>query len=1451
MAIPRFPFRRPSFANSLILRIALLMLLTLALFAAGSYRFIVRPTVTSLADAQMRLVSQQIEARVSLLLQTVETTLRSSRGWGVNGDLDHSQVLRFNEYFFPIIANHPEISSVNFAHESGREILLLLNADGTWVNRLSNPDAWGKRTYWLFWNAQRQLERVEMRQVDYDTRLRPWHQGAMALADDKAIYWTAPYIFFTTKDPGITAAMRWTGSDGSRYVIGHDVRLLDLSAFTAGLSVGKQGKAALFQADGKIVALPQDARFAGPDSLRAGVLKTAAELGLEGIDKGFVAWQKNPSSDQALGSYLLGDARWFSLFHPIAAGEQKFWLGVFAPEDEFIPTNRENLSALAFIALLALLAAIVVAVRVARQFGRPLAELADESARIGRMELETPVAVYAPWREVRDLATAQESMRLRLKDANALLENEVEERTRKLRESETALQEREAFFRAIFENAVIGISSLSPTLTRQRVNRAFAEFSGYSEAELLTCTGLDLIAPIDRDRVRTAYAELAAGRQAHFRTEAQFLHRDGSVRWADIQLSSIRDSNGKLASLLATILDITERRIVEDELERQFALMQALLNTIPNPIFYKGADTCFLGCNQAYEEAFATSLHRFVGKRVMDLDYLPEADRLAYQKEDEAVVASGGRAAREVPMLFADGQIHHTLYSVTGFANRDGSPGGLVGLIVDITPLKNAEREAQQARAAAEAASAAKADFLANMSHEIRTPMNAIVGMTHLALQTDLNPRQRNYLDKVSAATHSLLNIVNDILDFSKIEAGMMSIETVDFSLDSVMRHVADLCSQRANDKGLELLFDIAADIPDRLTGDPLRLQQVLLNLAGNALKFTEAGEITVTVSVAAAAEAHLTLRFEVSDTGIGMSEEQRQRLFTPFTQADSSTTRKYGGTGLGLSICKRLVELMGGTIGVTSLTGAGSVFSFELPLGRAAQAAPAFDEPGLRGLHVLVADDNLAARDILLHLLTTLGFAPHAVADGSEALAELDSAQVRGDPYALFIADRQMPGLDGIETLRRLRTSGSAHASIATILMSAADEPNSSAEALENLGIGALLAKPATPSSLFDAIAEALHPGGSGVALRRETPRGQTPPILRGKRVLLVEDNDVNRELAEEFLHNAGMLVDSAADGAEALSKAGAATYDVILMDCQMPVMDGFEATRRIRANPVIARLPIIAMTASVLLGDRELCLAAGMDDHVAKPVDVAELYAKLARHLGDVSTAVPAVPTSIPPSEEFILDRTAALARLGGNEGMYSRLQQRFSQDQAHSVTRIRAASADGDRDTARRIAHTLKGLAGNIGATSLADAAREVEQAIAQAAPDDTFAPALDYLEVELARALAEIEQRPPPQTLLCPDSVVLTPTATDTLAVDLAGLRALLADDDAEAIRRLEELRPILATCVDTEQLESLIRCINRYDFDGAIGQLDAIAEILGVALPQRHDDAKPATGGDTP
>ena len=1435
---------KPGFAKSLILRIALLILFSLAAFTFSIYQLLGRPTIDRLAEAQMQLVSEQLEARLDRLLKSVEISLHNSRDWGSHGALDHSQLQRFNELFFPVLANNQDISSVIFAHESGREFLLLRSADGHWLNRISDPANWGDQTYWISWSAQRQIEKVEMRRRDYDARTRPWFKGAMALHDAQAIFWTAPYIFYTSQEAGITAAMRWQAADGSHYIIGHDLRLSDIAAYTTQLKPGVHGKAALFTDGGLLLAPPHDARFTDQAAINRALLKTTEQLDMPELSAGYAAWQEGGRQAAILNGYAQPDGRWFSHFRPMDSGTQRIWIGVFAPEDDFNPASRQDLLLLILISLVSLGLGLIVAVRLANRFGHPLLALAQESERIGKLELDDPVICETSWREVNQLAAALEGMREHLRygrqalqDAYSELEITVANRTQALRESQSSLQKRESFFRAVFDNAAVGIVSLNPQRERTLVNRAFAEFTGYPIETLLAQPETRVLPPPEQERLQAALSKLAAGQDKFMRSEFEFVTRGGDTCWGDVQIAAIRNEGGELDSLLVTVLDVTDRRQMEAELIRQFAFLQALLDTIPNPIFYKGPHTHFLGCNHAYEAFFGVNRADFIGKRVLDLEYLPEDARLAYQAEDEVVIAECGRISREIPMQAADGTLRDTLYSVTGFRTTEGEPGGLIGVIVDITPLKNAERESERARAAAEEAAAAKADFLANMSHEIRTPMNAIIGMTHLALQTDLTARQKNYLSKVDNAAKGLLGIINDILDISKIEAGKMQVEHTAFRLDDNLQNIADICQAKASERGIELLFDIAPEVPDNLSGDPLRLNQVLLNLIGNALKFTEQGEVTLTVNRVGSSENGIELRFEVSDTGIGMSQEQQERLFKAFSQADSSTTRKYGGTGLGLSISKRIVEMMGGQIGVSSSLGVGSRFFFTLPFELAAESPSRANRLGLPSqLNTLVVDDSAGACQIFRHLLLALGLPCHTVSSGPAAIAEAARASAAGTPYQLLIIDWQMPEMDGIETWRRLQASLS-DAERPKLIMTTALDHDELRQQLGELQVDGILAKPVTPSSLFDCIVESVQDklGGKAHPDLGQTASGR--PDLHGHHVLLVEDNDVNRELAEEMLCLTGLTVEVAVNGKEAVACVERAAYDLVLMDCQMPVMDGYEATRLIRADQRFAQLPIIAMTANALAADRERCIASGMNDHIAKPIDVALLYRTLAHWLKKPFSTPDKAPGTVQPTlsgELAILDEKAALYRLGGNRSLFDRVLSRFCTTQADAIERLEAWRQNGDGENMLLLAHTLCGLAGNIGADQFAASAKQLENQLRKSGLTDSEQIKLQLS--ELSTALAAVLSRASVlQAPLAANATMPEQPDSQELAQAIRNLNHLLNKADASALHQLEAIEKALYGKLDPILIKQLVRDVENYEFDSAVETLLQIAAKLSINL----------------
>ena len=769
--------------------------------------------------------------------------------------------------------------------------------------------------------------------------------------------------------------------------------------------------------------------------------------------------------------------------------------------------------------------------------------------------------------------------------------------------------------------------------------------------------------------------------------------------------------------------------------------------------------------------------------------------------------------------------------------------------------LEQANRELVAARDEAEAASRAKSDFLANMSHEIRTPMNAVIGMTHLALQASPTPRLQDYLVKIQTSARSLLGIINDILDFSKIEAGRLELEVVDFGLDGVLDALASVVGVKAVEKGLDVRFVVAPDVPTGLRGDPLRLGQVLSNLASNAIKFTAHGEVVVRVKLLEARTDSVVLEFSVSDTGIGIPPEKLESLFAPFAQADTSTTRKYGGTGLGLAITRQLVTMMGGKVRVESKQGKGSRFSFVVPLGRQADdglVAP-LPAPELRGMRALVVDDSALAREMVADTLRSLAFEVECAASGQEALAVMASASTEGRPYRLLVTDYSMPVMSGPELTRLVKASATLPGDL-KILMVTEHRRDDIRSIAEKAGADGFLTKPVTASTLWDAIASAL----GGVARYPGTAGDWSATSLtefRGQRVLLVEDNEINQQVACELLQQAGLLVTVAGNGDEALKALETAAFALVLMDMQMPVMDGYEATRALRKDPRFTELPVIAMTAHAMAGDRERCLEAGTNDYIPKPIDPAYFFATLARWLTPTGTgptpgpaaAKPTAPLSPapPPSRGADLpaslpglDCKAGVARVAGNTALYRSLLGRFRESQLGCIGPLREQLARGEHETARRQVHNLKGTAGNIGAMETFQAAEQLELRLrSEEHPDCTREAAqLEAALTTLASTLEGLLSEGAAGPALRPADA----GKVQALAFLLPEVAELLRQGDRRVRKRLEAVRIGVENTPAAGLYGELESLVVDYDFDKALTCLVEMALLCGVSLEPDPD-----------
>jgi len=910
-------------------------------------------------------------------------------------------------------------------------------------------------------------------------------------------------------------------------------------------------------------------------------------------------------------------------------------------------------------------------------------------------------------------------------------------------------------------------------------NRAAGDIFGLDPRRMIGRHVRDLVSAGAADRLAADEAQVMA--ENRLITTEEELRTVNGPRTFSITRGPLHDASGAVVGLFGISRDVTERNQFEKRLEGLVAersadlvaanakladtevFLRTIADNIPGRVAYWHRDGTCGFVNRIYCEWFGRTREELVGKTMAEIF---GAERLAVRQARIDAVLAGEPQTFAIEARRADGEwAHEWVHFIPD--RHDGEVRGFFVMATDVTELKNAELRLQlanqdlsDASRRAQAATVAKSAFLANMSHEIRTPMNAIIGLTHLLRRDTREPTQRERLGKISDAAHHLLAVINDVLDLSKIESGKLKLEAADFSVDALLMRTCALVSEAARAKGLELVID-TDDVPAMLHGDATRLSQALLNLLGNAVKFTASGSVALRAGVLQSDDQSLLVRFSVRDTGIGIAAEKLGVLFTDFEQADSSTTRRYGGTGLGLSITRQLAVLMGGEAGVESTPGVGSTFWFSARLGHAREASVPRRSPWPHGLRCLLADDLPEAREALLHMLRQIDIDADAGESGEHALALADAADAAGAPYSVAILDWMMPGIDGIETFRRLRAAP-RRAALRCIVVTAHDDEQLWRSARE-LGIRNVLLKPVSLSTLHDALGETLAEIGGTREARVPVATGQEFRALQatraGAQVLLAEDNVVNQEVATELLRSAGLDVDVVGNGAEAIEKVRARAYDLVLMDVQMPEVDGLEATRSVRTLRNGRTVPIIAMTANAFGEDREVCLAAGMNDHIAKPVDPDALYATLLRWIpARTGAAVPPLadePPAAPERSPLLwaalggvpgLDTVRGLGLFDGQAELYLRVLRRFAETYRDGVPAL-VSNGDEAPGGPAAAAHSLRGAAGAIGATTIERAAGRL-QALAEGEAADadagaaTEARALHGALVALARRLDAI-------------------------------------------------------------------------------------------------------------
>ncbi len=991
----------------------------------------------------------------------------------------------------------------------------------------------------------------------------------------------------------------------------------------------------------------------------------------------------------------------------------------------------------------------------------------------------------------------------------------------------------------------------SPATNEVTYGGALEEILGYSLEEMAggLATWIDRIHPDDRRPFEDAITHLlATGDVANLVYRVR--RKDGCTIMLEDRGHFLTDPDGTVIGMIGFLKDITEQKRQEEALIELSNSLTLATRAAQIGIWDWRPPTNELMWDERMFRLYGVTRDSFRltyqdWRRLAHPDDLPRAEA-----ELKAALDGVRDFDTEFRIRRPDGTQRWVQAGAIVERGDDGSVVRVIGMNRDITQIRDQEaalREARdladRAREKAERATRAKSEFLANMSHEIRTPLNTVLGMTYLAKRTELTAKQTGYLDNIQSSTQHLLGVIDDILDFSKIEAGQLAIETIPFDLDDILDNLSDLLTHRAEEKDLEILFSVAPDVPRALIGDPLRLGQILINLASNAVKFTAAGEVVVKVRYAGMADDRGRFDFSVRDTGIGMSQDQITNLFQSFHQADTSITRRYGGTGLGLVITRRLVEAMGGTISVASALGRGSEFSFSVPLGlRPREKEKVLAPPeDLHGLKVLIVDDNQTSREIVSEILGSLSFTHEAVASGPDALHALVTAAADDRPFDLVLMDWNMPGMDGIEASRRIAEHPALSNRPIVVMVSAysLDEARRQAELTK---IRAFLNKPISPSILFDTIMAVFGKGLPRTHRRHADlrPTEETARQIAGARVLIVEDQEINREMVREILVHHGVSVEVAVNGrdAVALVEADPARFDAVLMDLQMPVMDGFEATRQLRARRGPDDLPIMAMTAHAIASERTRCLDTGMNAHIAKPVNVHDLLTTLADCLG--RSGRPAVPTPAAPAGPATdpafpdrvpgLDLATGLARVVGNRRLFARLLRSFSDKHGGTVEEVSRALAAGDRAAAIHAAHALAGVACTISADTLADRARRLE-AVLRADDDgvDRAVAGLARAHDQVLAGLATLELTEPEEDGAAPAA----PTAVDRAAVaDTIGrLRTALVANDLSAAALVGELRGRLAGSPTTGPLSDLKASVDALDFDAAMRHLDTVSACI--------------------
>ena len=1377
-----------------------LITLIVLLFFLFFQQLIINPTLRNITQLQLDKVNTRVGRQVDSLLDEIQSQQGMVRSW-LQADLLRPFTLEdSSQWLYPLMREYPYISAISFYSSTGKFFVAAPVAHQQWQNQSGYWNTAEATTWRKVWDERRGDVSNQPTGESVPLAGAAWlHtlQEILKPGPEQGFSWSVPYLDPRNDQPVIDLTSTLNLSNGERMLVRFNVRLDLLIRSLDSTYVSYNGRSTVLvgTSNGQIAAGALD-----KDPINRYLIQHA-----QAVPAAFFQQGLRFSRQGQAEVHFDNGGHWTGLVSRFRRGELIFLGIALAPDDDFVPDFSQRYMYSLGLLLLCLLAAALAIGFYARRLSKPLTALARLSLQFAEGQFADQPINGNRIRELEQLLSATRTMGTQLERSarhlratNAELEERVERRTREL---SGQLQ----FLQLLLDTLPYPVFVKDSEGRYVLCNRAFEQFNALQREDIIGKTLMDVGYLPEQDNLDTHNSDMALiHSQGEYQGEGQRVCGDGISRYCLFWGRGFRQEDGR-SGMIGIIVDLSQQKEAEEQLRVIFDASADALWLLEGSQLLEGspatcsllrlpADTVLAGM-RPWQEPFSPQ-RQADGRLSVELigEYMEQALHSDYPVRFEWLFRCSDNS-----LLPAQVALRRVVLR--------GRPG-VMAVVHDMSEFKQLEIMLRRAKQAADEANRMKSDFLANMSHEIRTPMNAIIGLAHLALLTELNPRQHDYLQKIHGSAQSLLGILNDILDFSKIEAGKLHLEQVPFDLNDIIQQVRVLIGGSVTAKGLTLQFQQDSDVPVGLLGDPLRLQQVLLNLMSNAVKFTHEGEISLHIQCCADQRlqaGEVRLGFAVRDSGIGLTAEQQTRLFEAFTQADTTTTRRYGGTGLGLSICQRLVRMMGGQVEVQSEAGVGSTFSFSVVLREAdIQSLPRPTLPvELKGAEVLVVDDHLSVRYVLAQYLEAMGFRVTQASCGEEALACCADRH-----YALVLLDWNMPDMDGCATLELIRHLPGPPPAVIMVSAYSDQEVKDQATALQAADY---LVKPVSQSQLADAIIKLFGSGRvDGIpeqTMVSETLEGRQ--LLAGRKVLVAEDNEINQQIISELLHHAGIDVVLVGDGQQALAVLEKDDFDALLMDVQMPVMDGLTATRQLRQQARWTSLPVIAMTANVMSRDRQRCLDAGMNDHIGKPINVAELFRTLTQWLptpardgdrevdsaanvtGQTTSAEPALPLSSPDIAS-VLDSESAIAYMGGDRALYLRVLQRVAESHEQTRDELKHAYQQQDWPQLGLLLHTLKGLSGTIGAGALAELSQRLEQQVSKqqrwsATEQQALLDEMQQVLTAIEALLGDEDDGVSSVEVMPIEAVTGTPAAGQ-----LSALRRLLEEDDAQAAQMAREL-----------------------------------------------------------